>query len=312
MNVEFLFYNAVACFFSCIQKPSYLEVLTKAGLKSQQGGHSQRKTSSTSSSPVQSAFTASTDNVPSLSHRKSMDYFIGPTSSTPSSSCPSGSSSPATKPRNLLTNVNVKGKENVSSVASNFLGKQTSAAKTSPSNSPTHASIQHQPPKAKGIQSVNGGSERKILTSQNSSTNGPKSSTKVLKNGKVSGDKAGEGGDGNEEGEWGWKTYTSRGRNNNLNSVGNKNSQKRIVNGHCSSESLISTVTSSLDDDEDDLDLRKQSSSDDTVTEKKPGSSSFASSSNSSGTVTHSRKQRDKEKPRSRKEGMLKINTLHL
>ncbi|CAL8089618.1 unnamed protein product [Orchesella dallaii] len=281
-------------------KPSYLEVLTKAGLKSHQANYSGRKTSSTSSSPVQSVFSVSSESVPNLSHRKSVDYFMG-TASTPSSSCPSSSSSPATKPRNLTSGTLLKGKENVSTPAANAYIKQTGIARSSPSSSPAHH-VQNLLNKTKNQQGSISGGERKVLSSQNS-TSGSKN-IKGFKNGKVSTEKSMDGEEPNDEGDCGWKTYTSRGRNNNLSSVGNKNSQKRSSNGHCSSEPVGNSF-SVMDGDDDDESVARKSGVDDGSSERKSSSSTFGSTTSGS-TITsaasHTRKQRDKEKPRSRKE----------
>ncbi|ODN00151.1 DnaJ subfamily C member 14, partial [Orchesella cincta] len=238
--------------------------------------------------------------VPNLSQRKSIDYFMG-AASTPSSSCPSSSSSPATKPRNLTSGTLLKGKENVSISAANNYIKQT--ARNSPSSSPAH--VQSQLNKTKSQQGPMVGVERKVLSSQNSTSGGSKN-TKGFKNGKVPSEKSIDVEEINEEGDWGWKTYTTRGRNNNLSSVGNKNSQKRSSNGHCSSEPAASSFSVMDDDDDDDDDSEaRKSVIDEGSSERKSSSSTFGSTTSSStvtSTTSHTRKPREKEKSRSRKE----------
>lgn len=280
--------------FCPIQKPSYLEVLTKAGGgKAQVNGTTTRKASSTSSSPVQSAFSSNSDSVPNLCHRKSVDYFIGATASSPASSCPSASSSPATKPKTMMSGIFMKGKENVSSPTGAFHVKQSGLSKNSPSNSPSHnVSTSQTKPKPQ---------DRKILTSQNVASAGGKTG-KVVKNGKVPCEKP-EGVEdlnGNEEVEIGWQTFTNRGRNNNSSSFCNKNSQKRTSTGSSGSEATNGSAEISENYDED-VDVRKSSGSEESVLERKANSTGFTSSSSVS--VSHSRKLREKEKPRNRKEG---------
>lgn len=173
----------------------------------------------------------------------------------------------------------------------------------SPSNSPTHSN-QNQLPKAK-LPNQQIGGDRKVLSSQNSASSS--SSQKVgksVKNGKVPTEKPTELSESNvnEESEWGWKTYTPRGRNNNLNSVGNKNSQKRTSNGSCGSDSASSNIPS-LENEDEETDFKK-GNGDDTVTERKSGTLGFGATSASS-SLSHSRKQREREKPRNRREGKL-------
>lgn len=199
----------------------------------------------------------------------------------------------------------LKGKENVSSASSNFHPKQATNSKNPASNSPTHMNVNSQFTKAKVQATAGSGGERKVLSSQNSSGSSKSGKSVSVKNGKISGEKPDELGEtnGNVDGDWGWKTYTSRGRNNNLNSVGNKNSQKRTSTGSCESDAGTPNLVS-MEDDDEDADVKRNSLGDDAVAERKSNSlGSGSSGSSTSASYSRNKRDKDKEKPRNRKEG---------
>lgn len=271
-------------------------------------------------------------SVAHLTHRKSVEYLnMSSNSSAASSSCASASSSPVAKQKSIsqsivgrLFNPNpTKGKENSSSEY-----VKTNNSKSTPSNTPTHQKKSGNGGQFKGNGSQKSNDRKVLSSSENNhvassklsktSAAKPTTTTTAVSQGQSSFDFEIE--DVDEENEWGWKTYTSRGRNNRPNNA-SSNGGKRYSDGNLGGIANDELISEKENGSENNNEIDTEDSRRDSLQEKKSpssGSSQPSSGSSVSGTSSSSnnnvggpqsqRKGREKDKGKPRRDGMFSLN----